>query len=70
MARTHSLEQRLMRYAALVMFIVLMLCILLVITWGLDWFASISIMLPVIAVSLFAVVKSYMLTLDVIERFG
>ncbi|WP_248290981.1 sensor histidine kinase [Pseudoalteromonas arctica] len=70
MARTHSLEQRLMRYAALVMFIVLMLCILLVITWGLDWFASISIILPVVAVSLFAVVKSYKLTLDVIERFG
>ncbi|MDN3378720.1 MULTISPECIES: HAMP domain-containing sensor histidine kinase [unclassified Pseudoalteromonas] len=70
MARTHSLEQRLMRYAALVMFIVLMLCILLVITWELDWFASISIILPVAAVSLFAVVKSYKLTLDVIERFG
>lgn len=70
MARTHSLEQRLMRYAALILFIVLMLCILLVITWGLDWFASISIMLPVVAVSLFAVVKSYKLTLDVIERFG
>ena len=70
MARTHSLEQRLMRYAALVMFIVLMLCILLVITWGLDWFASISIILPIVAVSLFAVVKSYKLTLDVIERFG
>ncbi|MGS0498477.1 sensor histidine kinase [Pseudoalteromonas sp. S1727] len=70
MARTHSLEQRLMRYAALVMFVVLMLCILLVITWELDWFASISIMLPVVAVSLFAVVKSYKLTLDVIERFG
>lgn len=70
MARIHSLEQRLMRYAALVMFIVLMLCILLVITWGLDWFASISIILPIVAVSLFAVVKSYKLTLDVIERFG
>ncbi|OUS73850.1 histidine kinase [Pseudoalteromonas sp. A601] len=70
MARTHSLEQRLMRYAALVMFIVLMLSILLVITWELDWFASISIILPVAAVSLFAVVKSYKLTLDVIERFG
>lgn len=70
MARTHSLEQRLMRYAALVMFIVLMLCILLVITWGLDWFASFSIILPIVAVSLFAVVKSYKLTLDVIERFG
>lgn len=70
MARTHSLEQRLMLYAALVMFIVLMLCIGLVITWELDWFASISIILPVVAVSLFAVVKSYKLTLDVIERFG
>ncbi|MGS0537009.1 sensor histidine kinase [Pseudoalteromonas sp. SaAl2] len=70
MTRTHSLEQRLMRYAALVIFIVLTLCILLVITWGLDWFASISIILPVVAVSLFAVVKSYKLTLDVIERFG
>ncbi|MDP2633507.1 MULTISPECIES: HAMP domain-containing sensor histidine kinase [unclassified Pseudoalteromonas] len=70
MARTQSLEQRLMRYAALVMFIVLLLCILLVITWGLDWFASISIILPIVAVSLFAVVKSYKLTLDVIERFG
>lgn len=70
MTRTHSLEQRLMRYAALVIFIVLTLCILLVITWGLDWFASISIILPVVAVNLFAVVKSYKLTLDVIERFG
>lgn len=70
MARTHSLEQRLMRYAALILFIVLTLCILLVITWRLDWFASFTIMLPVVAVSLFAVVKSYKLTLDVIERFG
>ncbi|BDF96084.1 HAMP domain-containing sensor histidine kinase [Pseudoalteromonas sp. KAN5] len=70
MARTHSLEQRLIGYAALILFIVLTLCILLVITWELDWFASISIMLPVVAVSLFAVVKSYKLTLDVIERFG
>jgi len=70
MARTHSLEQRLMRYAALILFIVLALCIGLVITWKLDWFASFTIILPVVAISLFAVIKSYKLTLDVIERFG
>lgn len=70
MARTHSLEQRLMRYAAFIMLIVLTLCIGLVITWRFDWFASISIILPIVAVSLFAIIKSYKLTLDVIERFG
>ena len=70
MPKTTSFEQYLKRYLYLVTFILLVICILLAISWDLDWFASASLILPIFAVSTFALIKCYRLITDVLERFG
>ena len=70
MPTVRSLEQRLKRIGSLIVFIVLTLCILLAFSWDFDWFASFSLLLPIAAITVTALVKSYSLTVDVIERFG
>ena len=70
MPKATSLEQYLKRYLYLVTFILLAICILLAISWDLDWFASASLILPIFALSTFALIKCYRLITDVLERFG
>ncbi|HEA16430.1 MAG TPA: HAMP domain-containing histidine kinase [Pseudoalteromonas prydzensis] len=70
MPTNQSLEQHLKRYLYLVVFILLTLSILLAISWDLDWFASISLLLPLLTLTVFAVLKSYRLVTDVLDRFG
>ncbi|MBB1397914.1 PAS domain-containing sensor histidine kinase [Pseudoalteromonas sp. SG44-8] len=70
MPTNQSLEQHLKRYLYLMVFILLTLCILLTISWDLDWFASISILLPLITLTVLAALKSYRLVTDVLDRFG
>ncbi|MGO2128639.1 MAG: sensor histidine kinase [Pseudoalteromonas prydzensis] len=70
MPTNQSLEQHLKRYLYLVVFILLTLSILLAISWDLDWFASISLLLLLLTLTVFAVVKSYRLITDVLDRFG
>ena len=65
-----SLEKRVKRYYSVVLIALFTLGITLTLSLKLDWFASISLLLPFIGVSAFALIKSYRLITDVVERFG
>lgn len=65
-----SLEQRVKRYCYVVLAVLLTLGTALTFSLRLDWFASMSLLLPFIAVSAFAFTKIYRLIIDVVERIG
>ena len=65
-----SLEQRIRRYFYMVIAVLITLGIALSLSLKLDWFASISLLLPFIGISAFALIKSYRAITDVVERFG
>ncbi|WP_462166164.1 hypothetical protein [Pseudoalteromonas sp. GB43] len=70
MSNKLSLEQRVRRYFYMLIAVLLTLGIALSLSLKLDWFASISLLLPFIGISAFALIKSYRAITDVVERFG
>jgi len=65
-----SLEKRLKQLFGVIFFIVSIMAMLLAYMWQFDWFTSVTLLLPFLVLTAWALSKSYVLMCDVLERFG